>query len=464
MALLQAKNHFRSLISRIISTLNGNTGPDTMTVNRWVDIVGCWCAIAYGVLAFLARQPGEPLLAVFFLFIACTGLPVFGLYLYMSKCKEQFPLGRMLFWAAVFRVCGLIGGPFFEDDFYRYLWDGYRFATTGTPYGVSPEAFFLDPKVPAVFQGILNQINNPELPTIYAPITQLTFLFSYWLYPGSIAALQLILIVIDLATIGLLLRLAPAKNVMLYAWCPLVIKEIAFTAHPDGVGVFFLLAGVVLARNRKWRSTAICLGMAAGTKLFALVLIPLFFLRIQIKYWILTGATVLLLYAPFVLSVGTDMESLQVFAREWEFNSALFGLLANILGVFETKLILGLAFVAFWIFYSVHYYKSDKETIPRGDWVYGALLIASPVINPWYLLWLLPFAAIFPSAWAWTASLAVLISYVTGLNLNEYTMQPYQQMVWVRPLEFGLILLALGYDLFLYGRSDLNRMNSKYRN
>ena len=125
-------------------------------------------------------------------------------------------------------------------------------------------------------------------------------------------------------------------------------------------------------------------------------------------------------------------------------------------------MILGLAFAAFWISYSARYRKNGADnSIPRGDWLYGALLIVSPVINPWYLLWLLPFAAIFPSVWAWTASFAVLISYVTGLNLNEYTMQPYQQIAWARPLEFILILLALGYDLFRHRRSKLNGISSE---
>ncbi len=462
MSLFQSKAHSGgSFVTQIMSRSNGSRKPGT-GVERWVDIVGCWCAVGYGILAFLARQPGEPELPLFFLLVAWTGLPVFGLYLYISRSGERFPLGRMFFWAAVFRVCGLIGGPLFEDDFYRYLWDGYRFATTGTPYGVAPEAFFIDPMVPAAFHAVLDRINNPELPTIYAPTTQFVFLFGYWLYPASVTALQSILIVVDLATVALLLRLAPVRNVMLYAWCPLVIKEIAFTAHPDGIGICLLLAAIVLARNRRWRSTAICLGMAAGAKVFALVLVPLILLRARIRYWVLSGVTVLALYAPFILSGGTDMESFQVFAQEWEFNSALFGLLTNFLEALETKLILGLAFAAFWIFYSARYRKNGADnSIPRGDWLYGALLVVSPVINPWYLLWLLPFAAIFPSAWAWTASLVVLISYATGLNLNEHTMQPYQQIAWARPLEFILILLALCYDLFRHRRSKLNGISSE---
>lgn len=415
---------------------------------RYVDLVGLWCALGYAALAFLARSSGEPDLPLFFLFVAWTSLPVFSLYLYFNRHDQPFPLGRLIFWAVVFRICGLLGGPFYEDDFYRYLWDGYRFATTGTPYGAVPEAFFTDPGVPALFHGILNGINSPDLPTIYAPVTQFVFLLGYWLKPGSVAALQAILILVDLATIALLLRLAPAGNVMLYAWCPLVVKEIAFTAHPDGLGICLLLAAIVLSRNHRWWSTALCLGMAVGAKIFALVLVPLVLIGAGFGHWVLFIVTLGALYMPFTLLGGTDLESLLVFAREWEFNSAAYGVLTTVLQPFEAKLVLGLLCGIFWGRYYLQYARTGAREVPRGDWLYGVLLAASPVINPWYLVWLLPFAAMTPSFSAWTASVVVLLGYVTGLNLIDGDLQPYQQPVWVRPLEFGLILLALAYDLF----------------
>lgn len=415
---------------------------------RYVDLVGLWCALGYAALTLLARRPGEPDLPVFFLFVAWTSLPVFSLYLYCHRRGELFPLGRLILWAVVFRICGLLGGPIYEDDFYRYLWDGYRFATTGTPYGAVPEAFFSAPGVPAIFRGILNGVNYPELPTIYAPVTQIVFLLGYWLKPGSVAALQVILIVVDLATIALLLRLAPAGNVMLYAWCPLVVKEVAFTAHPDGVGVCLLLAAIVLARTHRWWGAAVCLGMAVGTKIFALVLVPLVLVGAGFWYWILFVVTLAALYAPFALQGGTDIGALVVFAREWEFNSAVFGLLTTVLQPFQAKLVLGLLCAAFWGYYCFRYSRSGAREVPRGDWLYGVFLMASPVINPWYLLWLLPFAAITPSVSAWTASVAVFLGYVTGLNLIDGELQPYQQPAWVRPFEFGLILTALAFDLF----------------
>ena len=418
-----------------------------MASRKYVDGVGLWCVLGYGILAWLARQTGEPDLRAFFLLVAWTGLPVFGLFLHFRKTGEPFRVGRLLFWAVGFRLCGLIGGPFYEDDFYRYLWDGYRFATAGTPYGAAPEEFFIDPAVPAVFQGVLDGVNYPELPTIYAPVTQLLFLVAYWIKPASVAVLQAILIAVDLIVVALLLRLAPARNVLLYAWCPLVVKEIAFTAHPDGVGVCLLLAAIVLARRRRWWVAAALLGLAVAAKTFALVLAPLILLRARLRHWLLFVATTAAVYLPFVVMGGTDLLSLGVFARDWEFNSAVFGLLKAVVPPLEARILLGVFFAAFWCWYCLRRARDTERGIARGDWLFGVLLLLSPVINPWYLLWLLPFAVVFPSIWAWTASAAVLLSYVTGLNLPDYTLQPYEQPVWVRGLEFGLIGVALTVDL-----------------
>ena len=308
--------------------------------------------------------------------------------------------------------------------------------------------------MPALFQGVLDGVNYPELPTIYAPVTQVVFLVAYWVKPASVAVLQAILIAVDLATVFLLLRLAPARNVLLYAWCPLVVKEIAFTAHPDGVGVCLLRAA---ERHRRWGIAATVLGLAVATKTFALVLAPLILLRARPRHWMLFAGVAAAAYLPFVVLGGTDLLSLGIFARDWEFNSAVFGLLKTVVPPFEARLALGLGFAAFWGWYCLRYARGSSRGAPRGDWLFGILLAVSPVINPWYLLWLLPFAVVFPSFWAWTASMAILLSYVTGLNLPDYTLQPYEQPVWARGLEFGLILLAVAADVAVRHRKRIRK-------
>ena len=412
-----------------------------------VDAAGFGCAALYLGLAHLARGPGDPSVGAFLLISAAIAALTFGLYAWSGKEPSRISVGRLVLWAVVFRAIGLFGGPFFEDDFFRYLWDGYRFAQDGTPYGIAPEAFFADPAVPALFQGILDQINFPELPTIYGPVTQFAFLLGYGVAPGSVAALQAIFILFDLFTIGLLLRLASPRAVLLYAWCPLVVKEVAFTAHPDGFAVFLLLAAVLLAKRERFHAAAACLAFSTGARVLALVLVPFVLRPARPAHWMTFGGVLGLVYLPFLWQGGSDLPTLFVFAREWEFNASVFGLLSASFPNAAARWISGLLFAgcAGWF-----YFRGRHEgpfPMPPGDRLYGLLLLLAPVVNPWYLLWVLPFAAIRPSPWVWTASVVVLLSYATGLNLQDMNLHPFGHPWWVRPVEYGAIALAVAIGM-----------------
>ena len=416
-----------------------------------VDAAGIACAIGYGTIAWLARQPGEPPLAAFIAIAGGGAAITFGLYGWLRRAGATLTVGRLIFWALAFRLCGLIGGPFYEDDFHRFLWDGYRFATAGTPYGTPPEAHFTDPAVPAIWQRLLDRINNPDLTTIYGPVTQSAFLLAYAVRPGSVAALQGVFIVADLLLIALLLRLAPARAVLLYAWCPLVVKEVAFTAHPDGLAVALLLAAIVAVGAKRLAAAAVCVGLAAAAKTVALLLAPVVLLRCRLRHWTLCAATVGVAYLPFVLQGASDLTTLSLFARQWRYNAGLFDVLATTISDAAARLLAGGALLIFLIWLVRREWRltrnAERAPPPRGDWLFGAWLALSPVVNPWYLLWVLPFAAIYPSAWAWTASLAMCLAYVNGLNLETLRLHPYDHPGWLRPLEYGAILLAVGVDL-----------------
>jgi len=362
-----------------------------ITPTHVIDLAGLGCVLGYGLLAFYSHQyQGEPSLTLFFTLMGWVSLLTFGVYAYLHPKNEELLIGRLIFWALLFRGCGLLGMPLFEDDFYRYLWDAYRFAETGTPYGIAPAHFFTDSTVPPLFQRILDQINYPDIPTIYGPTTQYAFLMGYFLKAGDVLSLQFIFVLFDLLLIRLLLAIAPARLVLLYAWCPLVIKEIAFTAHPDGLGIGLLITAIILQQRNHLRGAAVFLALSVGAKVFALLLVPFILARAGLRHWLIFATTLLLLYLPFWLQGGTDMIGLSVFAREWEFNSGLFGLLTVWLSSLTAKVVLGLAFLSFLTWYYLHYRHSEK--IPRGDWIYGLFLIIAPTINAWYLLWMLPFA------------------------------------------------------------------------
>ena len=214
------------------------------------------------------------------------------------------------------------------------------------------------------------------------------------------------------------------------------------------MGACLLLAAVLLRRREYICGAAACLALAVGTKILALLLAPFVLARTGLRAWLVFGAVLVLLYLPFLLQGSSDTASLAVFARAWEFNAALYGVLTQWLSDADAKLLLAAGLLALGSAYWLRYRRKTPGAIPRGDWIYGLFLFAAPVINPWYVLWLLPFAVVYPSFWAWTASWALLLAYITGLNLGDFNLEPFAHPVWVRPLEFGLILIALGVDIW----------------
>ena len=90
----------------------------------------------------------------------------------------------MWVFAILFRVTGLFAEPIFEDDWYRYLWDGRTFVVEGNPYDRAPDAYFAA-EVPEQFGRILDGVNYPGVPTIYGPVCQYVFAASYLVAAGG---------------------------------------------------------------------------------------------------------------------------------------------------------------------------------------------------------------------------------------------------------------------------------------
>lgn len=382
-------------------------------------------------------------------------LIVFAFAFYSAACfwtlrqKQPVTIATLLAWSVVFRLIGLCGQPILEDDYFRYLWDGYRLVTAGTPYGQPPSAFFTDTSVAKAMIPALDQINHPDIPTIYGPSFEYLFGLAYWLTPGQLWPLKLLLIGIDLGLIVLLLRLTTPAKALLYAWNPLAIKEIAFTAHPDGLIPALLLSCWLLAQRSHTGFAGLALAAGVSAKIAGWLAVPFFALVLGWQGLLAFAVSYFLLYLPFLWQGATEWDSLKVFAQHFEFNSALFALAQLWLPVEWAKRLLGGFFLVGAGAYWLRYRKQLTHALPRGDWLFGGLLLISPVINPWYLLWLLPFAAVYPSFTAWVASAAVMFSYATGLNLEDGSLSPYQHPAWARPVEFGLIALAFAADCYL---------------
>ena len=364
-----------------------------------------------------------------------------------TRKKSRLSAKTVMIVAIFLHLIACLGQPFMEDDYFRYLWDGMRFYETGSPYGSAPADSFTDNNISPHFQQILDQINYPDIPTIYAPVLQYVFLLNHLLFPGDVNGLQILFSMFNLGLIALLLRHAQPQAAMLYAWNPLVLKEIAFTAHPDGLGALLLFAAALFLYKKQLFAAATLLALALASKIFALLLLPFFVFNSQPKHWLSFFGVFIAIYLPFIIHGSSDVLGLSAFAQDWQYNASLYALLHSALSSQTSKLIL-LALFSFGYFIYLYKYQQSSRQLPRMDIVIAAFLFISPVLNVWYWLWLLPFAVIYPSRWAWGSCALLSLAYWNGLYLELEDYHPYQQLSWVVWLQFSGIVLLMLWDCY----------------
>ncbi len=280
--------------------------------------------VAYATLAILSRQfrygsgqTERPILAV----LAVLGL-AFGAYLIGLGLAVRCRPGRALCAAVVvpavlFRATLLPAPPIQEVDIYRYLWDGAVSVEGVSPYRYSPKQVLDEyreqnlprPRLPEDFRRlmrlldrspalatILQRVHHGDLPTVYPVVSQAVFAAATWIASKDsslvtrLVVMKAVLVGFDLATLGLvflLLRIAGRSMgwAVAYAWCPLVVKEIAGSGHLDSIAVFLATWAVYLAGKtffaqaaspaRGLAGSALLLALGVGAKLYPIIFAPL---------------------------------------------------------------------------------------------------------------------------------------------------------------------------------------------
>ena len=125
-------------------------------------------------------------------------------------------------------------------------------------------AHFDDPALPDRFRVVLDNINHPDVKTIYGPGCEAAFLLSYWIAPGQLWPWKLLLFGADLLTLRLLTGALGARRALLYAWCPLLIQETAFNAHPDVLAIAAVVGALVAFQRQRWFWMAIWMALAGA--------------------------------------------------------------------------------------------------------------------------------------------------------------------------------------------------------
>lgn len=388
------------------------------------------------------------------------------------------------------RLLGFAGAPVLSDDIHRYVHEGRASRVDlALPYAVAPSA--LDPPPPPD-DGTSALVNHPEIPAAYPPLSQLFFLAT--VSAGDALSsprvfLRLGLVLCDALVVVLLFarRRERPRAFLLYGLHPLPLLEVGLGAHLDALGVGLLAAGALLAAAPTWLRGAL-LGLAAGVKPIALLGLIALPLR---RRALVVGAAgfvlgVLLPTLPYLAVDAPLGRGLVEYGTRWEAQPTLYAALDAVLAppfaareadgrwahahvhaggvlveeagvprlalfdarpvdrpllldarVFARGVALALLLAALAAVVRL------RSPAARAAWAFAALWLLAPTMHPWYLLWLLPFAAWVPArgllAWAAVTPLA----YEAAIHFR--VTGEWEEAWWPRAV--GLLALTLGTAL-----------------
>ena len=357
------------------------------------------------------------------------------------RLRGYSPVVLLLVGAAL-RLLILGSPPSLSDDLYRYLWEGRVQLAGFDPFLYAPNAS----ELAGLRDGIWSLVNHREVSTIYPPGALLLFrgVASLWYDPLAWKTLSA---TADFLLLGLLVLLVrqrggPHWAPVIYALHPLPILESAGSGHLESLALLFVAGTLLLAKRGHpvWALVTAAVGGLVKV-LPAALLLPLSH-RVPPRTRLLglgaAAVLVLLCAFPFLEAGGTALRGLGRYYSAWEFNGALFPVLMEVTQdpVLARRVGLGLGGLV--ALYALRF-RPDPASFLL--WVSGALILLSPVVHPWYLLWALV-PALLVGAWPWVVlSTTVLLSYLV-LGSYDSVSGSWTEASWIRWVEYPPLLLA----------------------
>jgi hypothetical protein len=439
--------------------------------------------------------------------------------------------------ALLARLVFLLAEPVLSDDIFRYVWDG-RVAFDGiNPYLHAPNAEALAHLRDAGGgagvgeTSLWESINHPQVPTIYPPAAQMLF----WLNAamgGGTTLLRLLLLMVEAGTVGLLwLILTSTKPTLsdgqlkrafvVYALCPLVVVEIAWSGHVDVLAWMPLVVALVLmTRARAMRAVVfagVLFGVSVAAKFLGLIALPLILLakrapfepsvasaaRRRAVFTAVAMLVVALSYVPYLDAGPKLFSGFSTYASTWQGNDGPFRAATSLseeslqrwapignttiddtrITRFDDKLIftfpqydelfkemgwtrtwqgmevpstsfaadqiaqtLAKALAVFFVSLAMLWaLLVRREPISGTLLVLLTLFFVAPVVHPWYVAWLLPFAALRDSKTAMVFSFVVLAAYVGWVTAQAGG--SWRVPDWVVAIEFGLVAVVAFWEI-----------------
>jgi len=391
-----------------------------------------------GAAWWVLRLPGAQSLPI------AAGAPGF-----LASAESALARGRRSAALPVILGAGLLArallipaAPTLSEDVYRYLWDGRLVAHGINPYPHAPS----DPALERFHDELLRRLNHAQVPTIYPPAAQLLF-GAAALISATPAAWKLFLLALETALVLALYRMLkrrgmPEERLLLYYWNPLVLVESFGSGHVDLAAAAFLVISLALYEGSRHVRAGAAFSLAVLTKYVPALLIPWLVRR---RAWVLLGAaavTSLALSAPFLGAGEAVTTGLRIYARHWEFNSATWSLLREVvtsdLGI--RRILAGAGLIA-----ALLIAWRARSATGAAYACLTSFLLLSPTVFPWYVV---PAVALLPlhPDWGMLAfSGLVALSYLPLPAYRETGL--WTLPAWILWIEYGGLFAVWGAAL-----------------
>lgn len=343
--------------------------------------------------------------------------------------------------AVLWRGLLVLAPPLLSDDVYRSVWEGRIQLHGGNPYAWPdrPEA----PRWLGLRDRTWEAMNHKDHTAIYPPLWQITVCAIVFVW-DSVTFMKAFLVGCELLSLFALARLLrrmglPRERLLVWAWSPLALVEIAGSGHNEPLGMLFLVLALASLDGGKALLAALAAALGAQAKLLPGLIAVAWARRFRVAH-VLTGVVLLVLLVLPYRDAGAGLfMSLGKYGQQWRFNETLFAAIAVAAGdharavAIAVLLLVLLAVLLAWRL-------SDPITASLA--IVVATLVLSPNVLPWYALWLLPLLVLRHSPPALLFSGTVSLAY---LVYPSWQSGEVWRIGWgIRLLEYGPCVAVAG--------------------
>jgi hypothetical protein len=334
----------------------------------------------------------------------------------------------------------VVASPLLSDDVNRYVWEGRIQLHGGNPYAWRdrPESDRWVSLRDAVWQGV----NHKDYTAVYPSLWQMAARAVVFVRDG-VTAMKLFVVACELAAMLVLARILlrrglPRERLLILAWSPLALVEIAGSGHNEPFGMFLLTLALLALEAGRPLLSALAGALAFQAKLVPGLLMAAWVRRYRLSQVWAAGLLAALLVLPYASAGPGLSRSLWSYGQYWRFNETLFVPLEWLAGPLLAPRLAALMVLAL----ALGLGAARVEPVAAGLATTVGLLLLSPSVLPWYALWLLPWLVLREAPGALLFTGTVGLAY---LVYPDYRAGGPWQVGWpARALEYGPCLAVAG--------------------